>query len=244
MTSTIAYRGALLRFANGQPIVGSYRAPAPPTHAGSIAIDFTAPDTAELTVSDAAASPAFARKRTRTRTIRRTLPPPPIVPPTSWQGQMSEVVRTTEASGEGTLRIDGSAIVWARNANAVGAIYQPVAGTLTVSYHAVYRIPFGSCTTTGQATRPVGPGDGELQINPQTAVYYLNVRADIEYQATAVCVTDAGTVSNTGTAIAPLQLETTAHVIDGRIRGHPKDITLAGAMTLTRTKAWYFAGVP
>ena len=244
MTSMVSYSGPLLRFARGQSIVGGYRAPAPPTHAGSIALHFTAPDTAELTLSDDAASAAPAGKRTRTRTISRTLPPPAIVPPGSWRGQMSDVIRTTDASGERTLRIDSSAIVWRPKAGAVGALYEPVAGSLIVSHHAVHEGPSGSCTTTGQVTRPITPGDGELRIDPETSVYVLSLRADIEYQATVVCATAGGTVSTTETAIAPLQIEGTAHVIDGVIRGHPRDITSAGPPTTTRTKAWHFARAP
>ena len=55
MTSVTGYSGALLQFAGGQTLAGSYHAPTTPATVGSLAIAFTAPDAATLTITGAGA---------------------------------------------------------------------------------------------------------------------------------------------------------------------------------------------
>src|SRR4051812_15404121 len=52
MQSATKFSGPLLRFANGQTMGGTYRAPTPPEIVGSITVDFSAPDRATVTLSD------------------------------------------------------------------------------------------------------------------------------------------------------------------------------------------------
>jgi len=75
MKSDTSYDGPLLQFANGQPIVGPYRAPGPPATVGRLTLDFTGPEEVDMTVSDDAAIhvAAIRTKRAASKQLTKTL---------------------------------------------------------------------------------------------------------------------------------------------------------------------------
>jgi hypothetical protein len=89
MTSPTSYSGTWLRFDNGQRIAGPYRAPSMPMAVGTLSLEFTAPDQATMTFSDALAPVGkVAVKGARSRAIAtspefpvRSHVPPPLKPP-------------------------------------------------------------------------------------------------------------------------------------------------------------------
>ena len=52
MESPTRFRGSLMQFANGQTLLGAYRAPTPPISVGNLTVDFSAADRAIVSLSD------------------------------------------------------------------------------------------------------------------------------------------------------------------------------------------------
>jgi hypothetical protein len=245
-----SYSGTLMQFASGQPIVGPYRPPAAPVSVGTIAIEFSAPDRAEMTLSDGGASNAVTLKRSRSGPITPTLPPTPIVLPDTWQGLFSQVV-TKElqiplASAQTTWTITGETVIWAKADPAdPQSLYKP-SGELRLRVSGTEEDPAQTCTHGGEASLPLSAADGELHVNPQTGVYRLRLSESITYLFISACTSkiDRTTTIHRLIVDEPLEINGSGNVIDRRIRGHPKQIDFPAGVAITTTHFWYFVAVP
>ncbi len=250
-----SYSGTLLQFANGQAIGAPYRAPSAPVSAGTISIEFSAADKAEMTISDGTASPGVQVKRTQTRTITRTLPAPAIVAPQRWEGLFSHVRHlTSNVSGvlnDATVRITADAVTWTRVPGASSPSYAP-SGSVKLRYTGTETSPAGGCTVEGEQVFPLTASDGELALLGSTYVMLVRMTLTIELITTCTVFDLTTTVSHPYTEeleiLAPVGFAALgwrdAYVIDDRIRGHPRDILFPGpGITITRNWLWYFVAV-
>jgi len=115
MTSVTTYTGAMLQFANGQTLTGTYHAPGPPANVGSLTIAFTAPDAATLTFTAPGATMENAQAKegpSRSITIAREFRPVPHPYdfPNAFSGSFAQEVDLHTTQGPLDVRITSLAI--------------------------------------------------------------------------------------------------------------------------------------
>jgi hypothetical protein len=122
MSSPTRYAGPWLQFGGGQTLTGPYRPPGTPVVVGQLGIEFTAPDEATVTFSDAAGateSPIASRKQQKTFTVRPQFPKPKPPLPTRWtaafeiEEKIVNVRKPTKSPGQTQI------ITWKWTANDV-----------------------------------------------------------------------------------------------------------------------------
>src|SRR4051812_36642834 len=196
MQSATKFSGPLLRFANGQTIGGTYRAPTPPEIVGTITIDFSAPDQATVTLSDD--RPHKAQKAGKVINIRPQYKKPVGERPIEkWLGSMNFVSNAV---------LDGMVVTW--HAEVVSMAWQlGDVVALDGAYPAFYDLVPGSfvvvdlqgaspdCTISGAGNANLTQGDLTIE---RGGAYHGHVLQQVTVHATATCTDDGESVSESG----------------------------------------------
>ena len=173
MTSVTTYSGALLQFAKGQTLTGTYHAPGTPANVGSLTLAFTAPDAATLTFTAPSASMENAQAKagsSRSINISREFRPVPHPYdfPTRFTGSFAQSleIHTTQPNLDVTLTslAIGTGITWINTGQhppappgdqVTGQLtkYVPSAGgKVTVAINYEVESPGASCTGNAAKT--------------------------------------------------------------------------------------------
>jgi hypothetical protein len=111
MQSPNVFRADLLQFAHGQTLAGAYRAPTPPAVAGTLTVDFSAPNRAEVTLSD----DKSAKGRRKSTVVKQYEPMVAIYPPKFWVGGFESTTILDVAGTHYSYNIDVPTMTWQRS---------------------------------------------------------------------------------------------------------------------------------
>jgi hypothetical protein len=168
MATATRYDGDWLQFSGGQTLAGPYRPPHVPQKIGRLAIDFTTPSEAMITLSDAVVAKAGASNAVKlgsgptrhTRQLARSVWAQPADHWPFWNGTLSKVATQNVGTLTQTEEIRITNVRWVGN----GTQYQwwrdyelsPNAARVTITFH--QEDLFSGCVTDGQFTYPLNAG--------------------------------------------------------------------------------------
>lgn len=197
MASPNTYQGNLLQFANGQTLTGPYMAPSS-TNAGTVRLEFPAPDQATLTLSDnqpptAASSPdpKSVPKRDRSKVITLFFPRAPhVVRPDFWDGTIEYNINIGQAGVVDYSKTKVSAdLVWV-NKQGVGELiglgprngstdYEISSLKVTATFNETVTTSCSVCCGTSTATGTTT----DLELAPLVSPHFgtLNLATDDSY---------------------------------------------------------------
>jgi hypothetical protein len=205
MPSESSFSAPVYRFAGGQAIGTPYRPPGAPVRVGTLSLEFSGTDEAELTIADE----PLAAKRQRGGRLRPTLPPPNVVLPNTWVGAMTMKHRIETASLLG-LSYQDTTIVWAGTwsdplpaLRRRGQLYY-YTGTAHVTHSSLTRLDFGSCSTAASLNVAPQSTSGVLLTVYEDGDYELVVDVVFEFSSSGFCVVMG--------ASAPLTLHNSARM--------------------------------
>jgi hypothetical protein len=192
MQSPTRFSAPLLQFANGQTMGGAYHAPTPPAFAGTITVDFSAPDQATVTLSDDGAH--AAAKRGKTIIIMPQYVLRPVVPAKAaalWVGGFVHHRTSILAPVVNNADVEVLSMTWT----------QDMAG-LDGGYPAFYKIASGFAVVSVEQTAPfctisaatsVDLGEGDLAVQADGS-YSGTVTLNYTLPADETCVFPEGTI--------------------------------------------------
>jgi len=250
MTSETYYQGDLLQFAHGQTQGGTYHPPASPAVVGKVTIDFTAPDEAEMTLSDNTPGALGAAQLKKSKIINvkpQFKAPVPVSWPDAWEGTAKDTIHfRVDADGvviDSLVRITAQ-ITWVDTLlsplTGGGSIYEPL-GTVKLVYTFAFKNSLQNCTGEKIVDVQVTAVDGMLTVNGNGS-YSGTLSKTIAYPATVKCVlkTPGGDIpyeyeaNNAG----DFNIVMKGNVIYLRIQGSPKPLTPGPGTTITQS--WQF----
>lgn len=158
MSDGAHFQADLLRTANGQTMDGDYMAPSTPVVVGSIALDFTAPDRAKVTLTDATGTYA-----TTSDLKPLQVKPPLLARPKTLAGTFSQAIDIAE--GGPTLLVDGT-ITLQRTDDATdgSAHYVVQSGSAKLRLVGIVSQDEGSCPIDTSGSVTLGANDASIDV--------------------------------------------------------------------------------
>ncbi|MEP7329853.1 MAG: hypothetical protein ABI777_11625, partial [Betaproteobacteria bacterium] len=250
MASDTHFQGDLLQFANGQTQSGTYHPPTAPVVVGKVAIDFTAPDEAEMTLFDNAPGVVGAAHLKTSRIFRVTpqfRPPPPIAWPDAWEGTAKDTIHFRVDNG-GTLvdslvRITAN-VTWVDTLLAPlsggGNVYEPL-GTAKLVYTFALNSAVQNCTGEEIVDVQLSAADGLLIVSGNGS-YSGTISKTISYPATVKCIVKSPNgdvpIEYVATNVGDFNIVMKGNVTYLRIQGNPRPLTPGSGTTITQS--WVF----
>jgi hypothetical protein len=262
MSSETTYSGAVLLFANGQTMGGSYRPPGTPVTVATLDIEFTATNDAIFTFTESSGASAARFKAGRSKTKKATTQFPKkgtYVPPKGFNGSFSvdaKVHQVVEKLTEDNHFVHQLGLNWLPiNPGSSSYSILGVAFTLTYDDVQIDKDDGSTCIRHGSASGPV-------TVDARAGVFLLDVT---EYQKyvftvslvpggiaipiTVTCTYPGGQVKTTSGEAAPgvAPIEFSGVIVDDKIKGggtKTETFDAGGvAQTVTITFDWLFTAV-
>jgi hypothetical protein len=157
MSDGSRFKADLLRTATGQTMGGDYVAPSTPVVAGSIALHFSAPDRAKVTLTDAAGNATTSHLKPL------QVKPPLLARPKSLPGSFSQAIDT--ADGERTLLVDGTiTLLRTDDASDGSAHYVAQAGGANLRLVGIVSQDEGSCLVDASGSVTLGGDAASIDV--------------------------------------------------------------------------------
>ena len=236
MASPTRFVAPLLQFANGQTMGGPYRAPSAPRTAGTLTVDFSAPDHATVTLSEDA--PAAAAKAGRSKVIEFQ-PQKPKAPPQKLQryfGNFRQVITSSGANATvvtitGTvtwvqLDLAGSDLAMLNRAT----LYEIDRARLDLTLSGTITEGDEQCSATGSGGQDLFPFDGSL-----TLFADRSYRGKIDFDL-PVTITACG---ETMTFPVPVLIQMRGKMSGTTLEGDTSGVSKGNAVEQTH---WHFLG--
>jgi hypothetical protein len=241
MKTATRFEAPLLRFSGGQTLTGSYRPAQGPALAGSIIVDFSAPDRAVVTVSDDAIPGLAGKRGPKMFTVepqKKKPVPTEVDRPTAFSGTFSQTTTVNADLAHSLVEISGSGIVWSRSNDLASleypnaTVYFPQGGQVTGTNTGQVR-PGDNCNgvITGSGSHGFRVADGMINVLP-SGQYIGHIRFDIDITSSMCGITLSHTY--------PISIPLSGAIRAGNMLAeNPPAIDIPNGVTVNR---WSFAG--
>lgn len=220
MSDVSHFKADLLRTANGQTMGGDYVAPSTPVVAGSIELDFTAPDRAKVTLTDLGANSTTSDLKPL------QVKPPLLARPKSLAGTFSQAIDLADGQ---TLLVDGTmTLLRTDDATDGSAHYVVQSASANLRLVGIVSQDEGSC-----------PIDTSGSVALGTDAASIDVEADGVYSGTIAFDTSLDVVACAALFTAPISVKIG---LAGRMDGQDAVGPQPGMATPGAWNRWSFAG--